>query len=98
MGKEKIRSTFGPFVFSSEIRGALKVVRKIFPYSTHKKEEIKKGKECFYYQIGLCPGTCAGVISRKEYLKEVRNIELFFKGRKKKILEELKKEMKENSQ
>ncbi len=97
LGKEKIRSTFGPFVFSSEIRGALKVVRKIFPYSTHKKEEIKKGKECFYYQIGLCPGTCAGVISRKEYLKEVRNIELFFKGRKKKILEELKKEMKEKS-
>ncbi len=95
--KENTRSIFGPFVFSSEIRSALKIIRKIFPYSTHKKEEIERGRECFYYQIGLCPGTCVGAIKKREYLKEVKNIELFFEGKKKRVIERLRKEMKEKS-
>jgi len=95
--EEGVRSVFGPFVFSSEIKEAMKVVRKIFPYSTHKKEEVGKGRECFYYQIGLCPGTCAGVVEEEEYLEEIKNIELFFKGKRKKVLEQLRKEMEEKS-
>ena len=93
--KQNVRSFFGPFVFSSEIRNALKIVRKIFPYSTHTEKEIKKGEPCFYYQIDLCPGTCVGEIGKREYLKNIKNIEMFFKGKKKKIISKLKKEMKE---
>lgn len=95
--KEKNRSVFGPFVYSSEIRSALKIIRRIFPYSTHKKERINTGRPCFYYQINICPGTCVGEISKSEYLENIKNIELFFKGGKKKIITKLKKEMKEAS-
>jgi len=98
LGKEEIRSLFGPFVFSSEIRNALKIVRRIFPYSTHTEKEIKKGDTCFYYQINLCPGTCIGEIGKKEYLKNIKNIEMFFSGKKKRIISKLRREMKEASE
>lgn len=97
LGKEKKRNVFGPFVYSSEIREALKTIRRIFPYSTHKKGEREKGKPCFYYQIGLCPGTCVGRVEKGDYLRNIKNIELFFKGKKKKIISELEKQMKEAS-
>jgi len=93
----KKRSVFGPFVYSSEIRNALKIIRRIFPYSTHTEKEIGKGRGCFYHQINLCPGVCAGKMSRSEYLKNIRNIELFLKGKRKEIISRLTKRMKEAS-
>ncbi len=63
--KKKVRSIFGPFVFSSEIRSALQIIRKIFPFSTHTKKETERKKSCFFNQINLCPGTCAGKIDRR---------------------------------
>ncbi len=98
LDNEEGRSIFGPFVFASEIKEALKIIRKIFPYSTHTEKEIKKGKSCFYHQIGLCPGTCSGKIDKKEYLKNIKNIESFFSGKKKKIISSLKKEMEKESE
>ncbi len=96
--EEEKKSVFGPFVYSAEIREALKIIRKIFPYSTHTKKEIKKGVACFHYQIGLCPGTCVGKVSKKDYIKNIENIELFFKGGKKKIILELERQMREKSE
>src|SRR3989344_4842897 len=97
-GKERETSPedtyFGPFTSPSSLREALRIIRRIFPYNTHAENEIGRGKSCFDYQIGLCPGTCVGVITRKDYLKNVKNIKLFFKGKKKKILRNLEGEMK----
>lgn len=95
--KENLRSIFGPFVFASEIKEAMKIIRKIFPYSTHTKKEIEKGVSCFYYQIGLCPGTCSGKIDKTDYLKNIKNIEYFFQGKKKQIVKSLQREMKKES-
>src|SRR3989338_3218417 len=41
------------------------------------------GRPCFNRQIGLCPGVCTGEISKEEYAKTIRNIRLFFSGKKK---------------
>ncbi len=92
--KKETKSVFGPFVYASEIRSALKIIRKIFPYSTHTKTEIKKGKLCFYSQIGLCPGVCGKKMTREKYLENIKNIERFFKGKKKQIIVDLEKKMK----
>lgn len=96
--KENVKKAYGPFVFASEIREALKIIRKIFPYSTHKKNEIGKGKFCFYYQINLCPGNCGKKIDKKEYLKNIKKIEYFFEGKRKRIISILEKEMKKESE
>lgn len=89
------RAVFGPFVSSSAIRQALRIIRKIFPYNTHTERQLKNIKRpCFYHQIGLCPGACAGELDRGEYLEDIKNIKLFFKGKKKTVLQDLKKRMK----
>lgn len=92
---------FGPFTSASSIREALRILRRIFPWSTHPSGEFpisnfqfSKRRPCFECQIGLCPGTCIGAISQKEYLKNIRNIRLFFEGKKKQIIRALEREMK----
>ncbi len=87
--------SFGPFPFGTELREALKLIRKIFPYRDTCKplKENKSGKPCFNASIGLCPGVCDGRISRADYLKQINNIRLFFKGKKKKLLADLNKQM-----
>ncbi len=97
----KQSNIYGPFVSASSIREALKIIRRIFPYSIHpissgplSKPHTPYPKPCFDFPIGLCPGTCVGAINQKDYAKNIKNIKLFFAGKKKKILVSLKKEMK----
>ncbi len=80
---------FGPYQSSSLIKNSLRIIRKIFPYSTCK---VGSGKPCFDYQIGLCPGACVGKISKEDYQKNIENLILFLKGEKKKLLKKLKSE------
>jgi excinuclease ABC subunit C len=91
--KDGSGEVFGPFTQSQNLRQALKIIRKIFPYNLHPENKIPQDKPCFDYQIGLCPGTCIQKITPKEYAKIIKNIKLFLSGKKKKILEKLKKEM-----
>jgi len=89
---------YGPFIKSSGIREALKILRKIFPYNTHPSEKIGKFKRpCTYYQIGLCPGTCMGKITKKEYKKTINKLEKILQGKTEKLIRELKREMKKAS-
>jgi len=95
----KLRTTFGPFPHGTQLKDALKIVRKIFPYRDKcvPKEEQKnpiKVRPCFNRQIGLCPGVCTGEIDSKQYKKTIRNIELFFSGKKLQIVKNLEKDMK----
>lgn len=87
---EKIAKTFGPFPHAGELREALKIVRRIFPYRDHK---CKMGKLCFNAQIGLCSGVCGGRISKREYRKIVKHFSLFFEGKKPELIKTLEKEM-----
>ena len=80
---------FGPYQSLSLVKSALKIIRRIFPYSTCGPF---CGKPCFDYQIGLCPGLCIGAISKKDYRKNIKNLILFLKGERKKLIEKLKKE------
>jgi len=80
---------FGPYKSLSLVKTALRIIRKIFPYSTC---QINSGRPCFDYQIGLCPGACLGIISKEEYQKNIQNIILLLKGEKKELIKKLKKE------
>lgn len=100
-----IKYKFGPFTNSSQLKEAMKLVRKIFPYrdkcnpffpSPDQGESYaKRGVRCFNRQIGLCPGVCTGEISKKYYAKQIRNIVLFFEGKKKFLIKNLEKQMKD---
>lgn len=95
----KIAYSFGPFPNGSQLKEAMKIVRKLFPFRDKclPAEGLKlnqKPKACFNRQIGLCPGVCTGEISKKEYQNIIKNIILFFEGDKKKLIKNLEKQMK----
>jgi excinuclease ABC subunit C len=70
----------------------MKIVRRIFPYRDAKCIP-GAGRPCFNRQIGLCPGVCTGEISEENYAQTVKNIKLFFSGKSKFLIKELKKQM-----
>jgi excinuclease ABC subunit C len=80
---------FGPYQSYHLIYKALRILRKIFPYSLCKADQ---GRACFDYQIGLCPGTCIGEMNLKDYQKNIKNLILFLEGNKEKLLKKLEKE------
>ena len=84
----KIRKEFGPFPNSSQLNQSLKIIRKIFPFYDDKKP----GK--LNRQIGLIPEEN---MSQTEYKRLIRNVELFFEGKKSKIVQKLNTEMKKSS-
>jgi len=89
--KYDIKYGFGPFPQGSTLREALRIIRKIFPFRDRCTPD--SSKPCFNRQINLCPGICSNEISKKEYSKTIRNLKLFFEGKKKKVIDILEKDM-----
>jgi excinuclease ABC subunit C len=87
----KLKTYFGPFTNGTQLKEAMKIVRKIFPYLDNYSE--KKTGYGFYREIGLAPEVESGE-AKKDYQKTIANIKLFFKGKKKNILKNLQTEMK----
>ncbi|MFA6257170.1 MAG: hypothetical protein WCT29_02675 [Candidatus Paceibacterota bacterium] len=81
-------SIFGPYTNGRQLGEALKIVRRIFPFiddSSSKKQNYQ-----FYKQIGLTPDTKA---PSELYLSNIKYLKLFFAGKKKSVMREIKKEM-----
>jgi excinuclease ABC subunit C len=76
---------FGPFTSGGQLKEALKIIRKFFPYIDDRRGA--KGKEEFYKQLKLSPENSI------ENKNNIKNIILFFEGKKKKIISFFKKEM-----
>lgn len=88
----KYKYKFGPYPQGNLLRDALKIIRKIFPFRDEKA--TLKHQESFYRLIGLSPDI-SSFESKKEYRKTIRNLVLFFRGKKTQLIKTLKKEMNE---
>ena len=85
----KVKKTFGPFPSKKQIEEALRIIRKIFPYRMEKTTH-----ERFYSQLGLTPDMKESG-ANKEYVNTIRHISLFLQGKKRKVIKEMDKRMKE---
>jgi excinuclease ABC subunit C len=95
----KLLAVYGPYTSGTQLKEALKIIRKIFPYADLKcsdKGSIKNkiGKPCFNRQIGLCPGPCTGEVTKKEYAKTIKYLQTLLEGKVTKLVTDLEKEMK----
>lgn len=90
--KDTIKYSFGPYPSGGQLREALRILRKIFPFRDQKSKNPHS--ERFYKQLGLAPDT-GDSKAKKEYQKTIRHIQLFFQGKKSKLLKQLEKEMKQ---
>jgi excinuclease ABC subunit C len=96
----------GPFVDGNALKQTLKLLRKIFPHRSCQK--IPK-KPCLWYELKRCPAPCLfknnlgkqipGSLERieRESQKNVKNILKIFQGEKKQVLNNLMKEMRNES-
>jgi len=100
----KAKSCFiGPFVDGKALKQTLKSLRKVFPYRSCR--QLPK-KPCLWYQLGRCPAPCllesklGKQIPRfrsplkKECEENSKNIIKILRGKKKEVLQNLKREMK----
>ncbi len=85
------QKTFGPFPSGTQLKEAMKIIRRIFPYVD--EQSIKKNNSEFYLQLGLSPNIKNREIDKISYHKNIKNLILFFQGKKKDIIKNLKKEM-----
>jgi excinuclease UvrABC nuclease subunit len=93
-------NTFGPFPHGLQLKEALRIIRKIFPYRDtcmpcpDQGPSLAGCKGCFNAGIGLCPGVCSGAVNKTEYRKIVRRIVLLFQGKKSELVKSLTRDMK----
>ncbi len=85
--KKGYQDVFGPFPSLGQLREALKIIRKIFPFRSEESDSR------LYKQMGLNPET-ADKESIDKYKNNLRHIKLFFKGKKQELNKTLEKEMK----
>jgi len=83
--KQDYNSVYGPFTNGSQLKEAMKIIRRIFPFID--EQSSKKNNKEFYRQLSLTP---ENLIIYKENIK---NLKLFFDGKKKKIVINFKKKM-----
>lgn len=93
--KVPLLHVFGPYTSADQARLALQVIRKMLPFRTNCKVGEKPGRGCLDYQLGLCPGPCADVISEGEYTKMIRRVVLFLEGKKQLVVRDITRAMKQ---
>lgn len=93
--KKKNYIYYGPYVNPRLIREALTIMRKIFHFRTC---DPFPQKECLDYHIGLCDAPCINKITKKDYLKNIKRVQLILEGKKDELYRRLKSEMEEMTQ
>ncbi len=91
--KNQVSVVYGPFASLSQLRDAMKIIRKMFPYRDIC--ELNQSRPCFNAQLKLCPGVCVGAITEADYKRHISHIRKLFDGKKTEIKKSLEKEMKE---
>lgn len=85
---------WGPFSAAAKMRSTLDLIQRIFPLRQCRQKELpRRSRPCLYHQTGRCPAPCQGRISAEVYGRRVREIQQFFQGKNKELLQELKSRM-----
>lgn len=91
---KEYKYVFGPYA-GVKISEVSKLLHKIFFVS---RCNPNSKRPCFDYQLGRCLGVCTNEINQKEYNDIViKPLVLFLRGKKKRLISELEKKMKQAS-
>ena len=90
---------YGPFASAGELRGAVQVLQRIFKFRTctldidADDERWKWFRPCLLASIKQCTAPCNLRVSKEEYRKDIRKLQMFMAGNKKKLLKDLQDQM-----
>lgn len=94
---------YGPFASAGSLRGAIQVLQRIFKFRTCSldivadDERWKWFRPCLLASIKQCTAPCNLRISKEEYRKDIKRLQMFLAGNKQRLLKQLKREMQEAS-
>lgn len=90
---------FGPFYPAQKAKKIISFVQKNFGIAICKRDLNKHYKKpCLYFYLKKCLGPCVpGLTGKEKYRRKVFQAILFIKGKNKKLLNEIKKEIEFNS-
>ena len=90
---------YGPFASAGELRGAVQVLQRIFKFRTctldieANDERWKWFRPCLLASIKQCTAPCNLRISKEDYRKDIRKLQMFMAGNKKRLLKQLHEQM-----
>lgn len=97
--KAKGVKLYGPFASAGALRGAIQVLQKIFKFRTctldisESDERWKWFRPCLLASINQCTAPCNLRISKEEYRRDIKRLQTFLEGGKKRLLKEMRDEM-----
>lgn len=92
---------YGPFASAGALRGAIQVLQRIFQFRTCSldiEEDDPRWKwfrPCLLASIKQCTAPCNQRISKEDYRQDIRRLQTFLEGGKKRLLGQMTKEMQE---
>ncbi len=95
---------YGPFASAGALRGAISVLQRIFKFRTcsldisESDERWNWFRPCLLASIDQCSAPCNFRIGKEEYRRDIKRLQTFLEGGKKKLLQELRDEMSATSQ
>ncbi len=96
---ERGTKLYGPFASAGSLRGAMQVLQKIFKFRTcsldidENDEKWRWFRPCLLASIDQCTAPCNLRISKEEYRKDIHRLRMFLEGNKRKLLAEMREEM-----
>ncbi len=90
---------YGPFTSAGSLRGAVQVLQRIFKFRTcgldiHDGDDRWKWfRPCLLASINQCTAPCNLRISKQDYRKDIRRLQMFMEGHKRSLLRQMHKEM-----
>ena len=87
---------YGPYTDIRAMHATLEVINKLFPIKKCTTPKYKS-RPCLYYDINQCCAPCQKKISKEDYEKIIKNVELFLSGKRKELIKKLKEQMEKSS-
>jgi excinuclease ABC subunit C len=95
---------YGPFASAGALRGAVQVLQKIFKFRTCSldidadDERWRWFRPCLLASIQQCSAPCDLRVSKEDYRRNIKRLQMFLDGKKDALLGQLQEEMQQASQ
>ena len=97
--KAKGVKLYGPFTSAGALRGAIQVLQRIFKFRTcslditESDERWKWFRPCLLASINQCTAPCNLRIGKEDYRRDIKRLQTFLEGGKRKLIQEMRDEM-----
>lgn len=94
---------YGPFANAGALRGAVQVLQKIFRFRTctldidENDERWQWFRPCLLASINQCTAPCNLRVTKEDYRRDVKRLQMFLDGKKESLLRQMRKEMQDAS-